>query len=317
MSLSARLNLARFFTAKEPESGTITLTQRRIYILPTRAGVSFGMILLAMFLAAINYNNSLAYLLTFLLTSVTIVSMLHCFRNLQGLQLRARTPQAAFAGESLELPLHLYNPSPQRRLAIKLGWPKERPQQVDLNPQQGEWINLELPALPRGRHPIGRITLYTRFPLGFFHAWSYLHFDVSALVYPKPSGTRRLPDEPFQQQGSEGDRGRGSDDFIGQRPYHPGDSLHHLNWKALARERGLLTKQFGGDRSDELKVSWQLLTEQPTEVKLSQLCRWVIEAEQGHLRYGLEIPGAHIPVGQGQQHYEQCLSALALYGQKS
>ena len=316
MSLSSRLNLARFFNAKGAEAGTLTLTQRRIFILPTRAGVSFGMILLAMFLAAINYNNSLAYLLTFLLTSVTIVSMLHCYRNLQGLQLRARTPQAVFAGETQKLPIHLYNPSSQRRLAIKLGWPKQPPQQVDLDPQQGKWVNLELPALSRGRHPLGQITLYTRFPLGFFHAWSYLHFEVSALVYPKPSGIRRLPEEPFQQQGSEGDRGRGSDDFIGQRPYHPGDSLHHLNWKALARERGLLTKQFGGDRADELNISWQMLAEQTTEAKISQLCRWVVEAEQSHLRYGLEIPGAHIPIGQGQQHYEQSLTALALYGKK-
>ncbi len=314
MSLSARLNLARFFTGEGPESGTITLTQRRIYILPTQTGVSFGMILLAMFLAAVNYNNSLAYLLVFLLTSVVIISILHCFRNLQGLQLRSGTPQAVFAGEPLKFPVHLYNPSPRQRLAIKLGWPKQEPQRLDLQPREGKWIYLDAPTTTRGRHPMERITLYTRFPLGLFHAWSHLQFEASALVYPQPSGQHRLPDVPFQQQGGEGDRGRGSDDFVGQRPYHPGDSLHHLNWKALARERGLLTKQFGGDRSDELKLDWQMVEAQPVESKLSQLCYWVMQAEQNHLRYGLEIPGSQIPVGQGQQHYERCLSALALYG---
>lgn len=315
MSFNIRLNLARFFKGEGAESGTITLTQRRIFILPTRAGISFVIILFAMFLAAINYNNSLAYLLTFLLTSVSIVSILHCFRNLQGLEIESRNPHAVFAGEALKFPIHLYNPSPRQRLAIKLGWPKQPPQQVDLQPQQRKWININHAPLPRGQHTMGRITLYTRFPLGLFHAWSHAQFEVSALVYPKPNGIFHLPSAPFQQQGAEGDRGRGSDDFVGQRPYHPGDSLRHLNWKALARERGLLTKQFGGDRSDELKLSWQMVGDQLLEEKLSQLCRWVVQAEQGHLRYGLEIPGANIPIGQGQQHYEQCLNALALYGQ--
>ncbi|WP_419607529.1 DUF58 domain-containing protein, partial [Thiolapillus sp.] len=30
--------------------------------------------------------------------------------------------------------------------------------------------------------------------------------------------------------------------------YHPGDQLGHIHWKAFAGEKGLLVKQFGGDR---------------------------------------------------------------------
>ncbi|HEY0633740.1 MAG TPA: DUF58 domain-containing protein, partial [Gammaproteobacteria bacterium] len=68
-----------------PASGPLRLDRRRVYILPTRAGLLFGLVLLAMLFGAINYNNSLAYALTFLLTSVAMVSIFHTFRNLHGL----------------------------------------------------------------------------------------------------------------------------------------------------------------------------------------------------------------------------------------
>jgi fatty acid desaturase len=51
----------------------LRLKRRQIYILPTRAGMVFAFFLLAMLVAAINYTNNLAFLLTFLLGSISIL----------------------------------------------------------------------------------------------------------------------------------------------------------------------------------------------------------------------------------------------------
>lgn len=314
MGFIKRLNLARFFKGEGAESGTITLNQRRIYILPTRAGISFMLILFAMFMAAINYNNSLAYLLTFLLTSLAIVSILHCHRNLQGISLRSTAPEANFAKQPLNFPVYLHNPSSRARVAIKLGWPKQKPQCCDLAPGASHWLQLTDQAAQRGWQPMQRITLYSRYPLGLFHAWSHINFNNPALIYPQPIGTHQLPPQSSVSQGSEGSLGQGSHDFAGQRPYHPGDSMRHINWRALAREHGMLTKQFTGNQSDLLLLDWQMVENLPLELKLSQLCRWVVEAQQANLRYGINLPGQQIPVGSGLSHYQQCLAALALYG---
>jgi hypothetical protein len=64
------------------EGGTVTLTQRRIFILPTRQGLFFALVLLVMLLGDINYNLSLGYVLTFLLGTTTMLTMLYAFRNL-------------------------------------------------------------------------------------------------------------------------------------------------------------------------------------------------------------------------------------------
>lgn len=316
MTVSKRLNLARFFKGEGLESDTVTLSQRRIFILPTRAGISFMLILFAMFLAAINYNNSLAYLLTFLLTSIAIISMLHCHRNLQGLQLRTSTPQPSFAKQDVHFALHIHNPSHRAKLAIRLGWPKQPPLGCDLAINEGQWLTLHDKAIKRGWQPMQRITLYSRYPLGLFHAWSHIHFDQRVLIYPQPLTRQQLPQQRTLATGTDGSLGKGSDDFSGQRPYHPGDSLRHINWKALARERGVLTKQFSGNQADELMLDWSMVAGLELELKLSQLCQWVIQAHQSNLRYGLTLPDQQILASSGQAHYQQCLTALALYGER-
>ena len=82
-----QLNLDRFFIGEGPFTGPVNLTQRRIFILPTRQGVLFAIVLLIMLIGSINYNNSLGYLLTFLLASLAVVSILHTYRNLLSLKI--------------------------------------------------------------------------------------------------------------------------------------------------------------------------------------------------------------------------------------
>jgi uncharacterized protein (DUF58 family) len=110
-----------------------------------------------------------------------------------------------------------------------------------------------------------------------------------------------------------GDKGRGVDDFAGFRPYRPGDSPRHLFWKAVAREQPLLAKQFGGDRTDELWLDWRDLEFLDTEARLSQLCRWVLDADQNWQWYGMRLPGVEIAVASGDAHKQRCLEALARF----
>jgi uncharacterized protein (DUF58 family) len=111
-----------------------------------------------------------------------------------------------------------------------------------------------------------------------------------------------------------GDQGIGSDDFAGLRGFRSGDSLKHIHWKALARQQGLQTKLFGGDRNEQLWLDWRMLEGLDTEHRLSQLCRWVIEAERQGMEYGLWLPDQSIDPDRGQSHQRRCLKALALFG---
>lgn len=295
------------------ESGAVTLTQRRIFILPTRQGAEFALLLLLMLLGDINYNLSLGYALTFLLGTLAMMTMLHAFRNMAQLEIRAGRADAVFAGEDAQFTFHFYNRSGLPRYRLTLRDDGGHSTTFDVPAWQSIEVTLPLPALGRGWMSSGRLTLFTEFPLGLFHAWSYLQFDTRCLVYPRPAAPLPLPAN-LMQSGTGHSGAARDEDFSGLRGYVAGDALQRIAWKALAREQGLLVKQFSAQHGRELILDWALLPEQGAERKLEILARWVLDADAQKMHYGLRLPGAELPPQLGPAHRAECLRALALFG---
>ena len=275
----------------------------------------FALVLLAMLIGAINYQNGLAYLLTFLLASLSVVSILHSYRNLHGLVVHFGQPAAVFAGERAAYPLMLDNPQARARYALCI----EHDAEVcccDLPANDGHWLQLSISTRLRGLLSPGRLVISSLYPLGLFRAWSILYPAQQLLVYPHPEGPRELPMPQQQAVGSDGSAGRGGEDFDSLRPYHDGDSLRHVHWKALARGQGMVTKQFSGGGSAALWLHWEQTDRTEMEQRLSALARWVLEADSRGLAYGLVLPNQEIPPASGPLQRKCCLEALALYGIK-
>lgn len=296
------------------EAGTVTLTQRRIYILPSRAGVLFGATVVVMLLGCMNYNLGLGYILTFLVSGVGVVSLLHTYRNQAHLQLKAGRPEAVFAGDDAVFPVLLTNPNQLDRFAIALAAGKQPPLHVDVPATQTTTAKVRVPTERRGRLWLGRTRIFTTFPLGLFHAWSNVELDVYCLVYPRPEPARVSLPAPRAGKTEGLQIGQGQDDFAGLRKYQHGDSLRHVAWKAVAREQPVMTKQFSGLAAGELWLAWdELPPDLRTEAKLSRLTRWVLDASRAGHAYGLRLPSMVIPPAGGMEHQEKCLTALALF----
>ena len=303
------------FKLKGPEAGPVVLTQRRVFILPTRQGLLFGVLLLLLLTGSLNYNLSLGYVLTFLLAAMGIISMLHAFRNLAGLQVRPGKTEPVFAGEHARFAVCVDNHRTLPRYAIAVTRNKQAPVFCDVAQNAAAIAEVSVAAQQRGWLRPGRFTLFTRFPLGLFHAWSYVELDSRCLVYPRPDSAKLPPPKPYAHTGAGVESGQGYDDFTGLRPHQPSDSPRHIAWKAAARDYGLLTKQFIGRSDAELWLDWNdLPASLDDEAKLSRLCRWVLDAEAADISYGLRLPGKELPLAYGEQHRQNCLEALALFG---
>jgi uncharacterized protein (DUF58 family) len=290
------------------------LVQRRIYILPTRFGVLFAVVLLLMLTGSMNYALSLGYILTFLLAALAISTILHTLRNLAGLRLTALRTSPVFAGDVARFPICIDNVAMTERCSLLLARAKREIAVVDVPAESKVIATATIAAPRRGVLQPGRLTISTRFPLGLFRAWAYVQLDAACIVYPRPAPAG--PPLPRAQPGAaEGiAHARGSDDFAGLRPYLAGDSPRHVAWKAAARGQSLLTKQFMGDMEGELWLRADALPDELNiEEKLSRLARWVLEADAARLRYGLDLPGLSVPLGFGGAHRERCLEALALF----
>src|SRR3954470_22430536 len=104
-----RRRFRAWWQARLPLSDTLTLTQRNVYILPTRPGLMLGLTLLVLLIGSINYQLNLGYLLTFLLAGSAIVGMHVCHATLRGLTMNLLTPDPQFAGASATVGIVLTN----------------------------------------------------------------------------------------------------------------------------------------------------------------------------------------------------------------
>lgn len=298
-----------------PEAAPIILTQRRVYVLPTRAGLTYAAALGFMLIGAINYNLSLGYALIFLLAGLGLVALLHTFRNLVQLEIFPGHVEPVFAGDMAHFSLQLLNRRNQGRFSINLRFEGGGAILTDPAASASTSVRLPLPTSRRGwLHP-GRITLETRFPLCLVRAWSYVEPDMRCLVYPRPE--KSAPPLPLSAAGESGGSrsGLGTEDFAGLRSHQLADSPRHVAWKAVARGQPLLTKQFAGASTTQVQLDWyEMPPELGIEARLSRLTRWLIDAHAQGLAYGVRLPGKEIPLGMGARHYQDCLEALALHG---
>jgi uncharacterized protein (DUF58 family) len=300
------------FRASVPETPPVTLVQRRIFILPTKQGYTFAATVGLLLLASINYALSLGFVLTFLLMSMAGVAMLHTWRNLAHLKLRPGRCDPVFAGEVAHFGITLETPS-VTRFSIALRRRGEDPVFADIVVGDPAAIALPAHSRRRGLMECGRVEVFTRYPLGLFHAWSYVEFHLNVLVYPKPDPTAGSPPSLAGNANEEGIPVPGDEEFNMLRSYRPGDAPKLIAWKALAREQGLLTKEFSATASSELWLDWEQAHGAGVEARLSILAHWVIQAEDFGQSYGLRLPGTRIAPDRGELQRKRCLEALALF----
>ena len=288
--------------------GQATIGAREIYILPTRAGMGYALLLFVTLLGALNYQNNLGLLFTFAMAGVSLVSMHHAWFNLLRLRVRAQPGAPVFAGQDARFVLHVEDGRERERGAVCL----RGGGCVDVAAGGMARLDLHVPTERRGVLPLGEVLLETRYPLGLFRAWSLVSVNAVATVYPRPAPQASAPPRLTSvDHNANGDQGIGADDFVGARAYAPGDSLRRIDWKALARERGLIVKQFGGDRAARVWLDWSALPPVDAETRIALLCRQVLDASEQNLVYGLRLPGVSVERGQGDAHKHRCLTTLA------
>jgi uncharacterized protein (DUF58 family) len=312
-----RRRIDRWVDAHNPPSrDDILLQNRRLYILPTRFGYLFAIMLLFLFLAAINYQNSMAFVLTFMLTSLAIISLWYTHKNLLGVNIKLQIPRPVFCGQASELKFEISHPNNASRYAIGIQYAQETPVYLKLDPLQSTSASLKIRSRRRGQFKPQGITIFTRYPTGLFHAWGWLKYDLPILVYPRPENAIKLQHSMVEQfDGKTSTSTIEGDDFAGLREHRQGESLRHISWKAYAQGRGLLTKTFQGHAKPSLWIDWDQIEETSPERRLSFMTALVLAAEKEEQKYGLKLPGITIEQDIGKAHRHTCLLALATFRQ--
>jgi uncharacterized protein (DUF58 family) len=305
--------LDRVRRLRGPAELPLTLEYRDIYVMPTRFGGWFGVLLALMVIAGLNFNNNMTLLLVFLLGSITMLTTLLAYRNLAGIRMDAILVKPAFAGEAARFQVLLKNPEERHRFAIR-AIADESVDCADIEPQNTRRLVVEQTASRRGWLEMEPFRIENRFPLALFRAWSVVIPRARCLVYPCPAVNP--PPLPQSGRGDHGAAQRGSGEhFHGLREYQPGDPLRRIAWRTSARHQKLYSREMEAPRDEACELNWYLMGGGDTEEKLSILTAWVLRAERRQIPYSLEMPGAALPAELGEDHRDACLAILALYRQ--
>ncbi len=276
--------------------------------------MAFGVLLLLMLIAGLNYANSLALLMTFLLAGLALVAMHGCHRNLLGLTVTELSSQDSFAGRQTTLQLRLSNGAAQPRVALEFA--VDGPPGICTAPAHGEVVV----SLPDGDPQAGADAGRPPAPHDHLAVRTVSRLDLAACGAPdqRVSAARgppaTAPLRPVQRQGGAARESAEADEWATLRAFRDGDSPRQVAWKAYARGAPLLVKEYTASGSTERLLDFAALAGLDTEQRLSQLARWILLCAADGERFGLKLPHAVIDLDQGQLHRQRCLRALARFG---
>jgi len=128
----------------------------------------------AMLIAGLNYNSNLGLAFAFLMVSLALVAMHHCHRNLLGLGVDVNVEVDAFAGRDAAFDFMLQNRSAMDRCDIEIRCTPEAEAIKSVGANSYEQVTVNVPVARRGVTRWSQFELRTRYPFGWFRAWTYV-----------------------------------------------------------------------------------------------------------------------------------------------
>jgi len=304
-----------------PRSDRQTFSQKTIFILPTGAGMVFGLLLLIMLVTGINYQNSLIYLLVFFLGALFVGAMHQTHRNLSGLTLALVAAGEGQAGESVPFRFRITSDrSDSLALALSVASDgrddSSLVESIHVPAGESRELTLNLSVSRRGYVRPERVRIETRFPLGLLKAWSWLRPISPGVAYPRPLAA---PDATSTVQNAEENdapvRVAGQDE-ADLRPWREGDLSPRIMWKRYARTGQMVVADWEARGGSPQWLDFAAFPGADLELRLSYLAWQVRDRATKGARFGLSLPGETIEPDTGPQHARRCLYALAVWGQE-
>jgi len=319
----------RWLSRRVPSQFQHKLSNRNIFIMPTRFGFAYLFFVLLLFLLGTNYQNNIILLLSYLLASLFITVMLHSFYNFSQLTLSSNATQTSFAKQVINFPITVTGRKAHYDINFQFSTPLSKQKKVTLAECNTEGVEVLLPwyAQQRGIYTLGRVKVFSEYSLGLFITWSQLDFSHQAVVFPQPkklnANQQLLATIDNHDQSSDANRQSmaDGDDYTELKNYVLGESKARIAWKQLARGQGKLSKNY---QTQQGGLRWLQLSKMPNidiETKLQFLCFLILEYSKNNQKFGLilDLPSSSlsssavhkVEPNSGYAHRENCLIALA------
>ena len=304
----------RWLIKRMPASAKQSLSNKNIFILPTKFGFAYVFSVLILFLLGTNYQNNLILFMSYLLASLFFTTMLYSFFNMSRVQFIFNSYVTAYAAQTINIPLTII--SKVQRFDMSFSFEGNTIKHESVIEIGNSSTEIPFKSLLRGVNDPGRLKVSSEYPFGLFICWTHLDFDCEVLTYPAKNTFNHIKQDSTQDHDElNGNKVvEGGDDFGELREYKQGESNAKIAWKQLARGQGWLTKTTQQELGSTIWLGLNQLPASPIETKLEMLCFLILDHHKHNIPFGLDLFPIKIPPSMGNKHIQMCLEALALYG---
>lgn len=304
----------KWLKKRMPAASTQSLSNKNIFILPTKFGFAYVFSVLVLFLLGTNYQNNLIILMSYLFASLFFTTMMYSFFNMSRLQFVFNSRITAYAAQTIVIPLTVL--TKKQRFDIHFAFENNTNKHVSVIEVGESSTEILFQALVRGINDPGRLKISSEYPFGLFICWTHLDFDCEVITYPAKNTFNHIKQDSAQHhEEMNGNKVlEGGDDFGELREYKQGESNAKVAWKQLARGQGWLTKTTQQELGNTIWLNLKQLPTSAIETKLEMLCFLILYYHKHNIVFGLELDTVKIPPSMGNKHIQICLEALALYG---
>jgi len=297
---------------RTPKGNPQTLGSNNIYILPSGFGWVFGILLLSFFSGAINYQISMVFLMTFLLTVIALISAWEAHANLKDLTIKLISLEDAQQGKPAQAIL-LMTSNNKIRFGMDFQLAKQPKTRLEKIPLTGMQFIVPIETSQRGYFALPPIVISSLFPFGIFRVWGYAYFDRHYYVYPEPISPDFWPPRLASQNDKKKEVQGDSELYDLKQVENPWVQPNLIAWKIAAKGQGWFLKTMSDTEGEYWLFRLNDLPLHDIEKKLQHLSYWLQTAEQNGYFYGLELKDMRTSLGQGEEHLKHCLRQLALY----
>lgn len=296
---------------------------KKVYIIPTKFGMALFFSVLFMLMAGAAYGNNLVNLLGFFLAAIGFVTMIQTHGNVRAVNVISAQVESGYANipQKLTTIIEATDNIDHFHLEADLIGYQSQPRldfSAILHAKSKAKLQSSYLFDKRGEYKFERIKISSVYPLGLFYAWTIHKFDGEFYVYPSPAGSRDLPVPKSAHFSETGARLQfAGEDYREHRAYQATDSARHVDWKAFARGRPLLTKRFDEGGPEAIVLNWFSTSQSELEAKLSQLSLWIELAHRSERSFALQLPKSKIDFGSDHLHAHRCWRELAKFSESS
>lgn len=300
--------ISHYLDKRQPAADKVVLTQKLIFILPSRYGCWFMLLTALLYLLGTNYQNNLILLLSYLMLSLFLLCIVLTYQNMSGLTLQCPRAAEFFCDAPGVATIALS--SAKSHFMLQFNFIDQDALTLE---QQVDTAALTIQQSVRGCYPLPRLKISSSYPFGLWRSWSYISLQQQYWVYPTPiAGQQQQFSSDDSKSTAEHKTTAPSVDSLA--PYRSGDSLRYLLWKRLARDpfNPVIRQQQHSPEAEPDWVEVPAVSGDALERALSIACQQLLALEQSGNRYGLKIAGTTIAQSNGPAHLQRCLQELAL-----